>query len=95
MRQKYKTAAENAGITSTLMPILICEYWRRSYISPVVHETGRGIEMRKIQKLVHIKKVLGKTCDRFKAFNALHPSTALGEFVVPKEICVLISLYNL
>lgn len=52
---------KNAGIIAALMPILISKYWRRSYISPVVHETDRGMEMRKNQQLVHIKKVLGKT----------------------------------
>lgn len=76
------TAAENAGVTATLMPILISKYWSKSCISYVVHETGRGIEMRKIQQLVHIKKVLGKTSDRFYTFNVLHSSTAFGEFAV-------------
>lgn len=49
--------------------------WGRSYISSVAHETGRGMKMRKIQQLVHIKKFLGKTCDIFKIFNVLHSSS--------------------
>lgn len=92
---KIHSAAANAGISATLMPVLICEYWRGSYISSVVRETGRGIEMRKVQQLVRKKTVLGKTCDRFKVFNVLHPSTAFGGFVVTGEICVAISLYHL
>lgn len=77
------------------MPVLICEYWRGSYISSAVHETGRGMEMREVQQLVHKKTVLGETCDRFKVFNVLHPSTAFGGFVVTREVCVAISLYHL
>lgn len=51
-----------------------------------MYETNRETEVRESQAHVQVQKLMGRTTDRFKAFNVLYVSAALGALaVVPRE----------